>query len=248
MKLALECPTELLGQIQPYADFDFLLAHLVLTDHAYAEFYMRNERARILDNSVNELGTPLSIEEMRRASIIVKPDVIVAPDHLRKVMETIYDLDRCREEFEDISILPVLQGPALYEVLVCAQFIFNRGFTDIAVPYDIACERSESIQKMSEMRATVVGLLSSKFSFNIHLLGFLTLGEFSHYKGNPKVKSLDTGSPVMHGLLGLEFGKDLLLDKSQPTMDRMVDNNNLDLAIYNIGFLKDILKDSGGRA
>ena len=48
IKLALECPTRLLGDIQPLADFDFILAHLVLQDKEYAEYFSRSKRWKIL--------------------------------------------------------------------------------------------------------------------------------------------------------------------------------------------------------
>ena len=67
MKLALECPNYLLKDLQPLTDFDFILTHLVLQDKVYAEYYRESRSFKILDNSVNELGIPCSLEEMVQA-------------------------------------------------------------------------------------------------------------------------------------------------------------------------------------
>ena len=44
MKLALECPAKLSEDVQPLSDFDWVLAHLVLSDPEYAEYYRRGEK------------------------------------------------------------------------------------------------------------------------------------------------------------------------------------------------------------
>jgi len=48
LKLALECPTLMLNLIQPLADMDFILTHLVLKDKDYALYYMNSKRAKII--------------------------------------------------------------------------------------------------------------------------------------------------------------------------------------------------------
>ena len=68
MKLALETPTELLGDIQPLSDFSWILAHLVLADPSYAWFYSQYAGYKVLDNSVNELLEPISIESLAEAA------------------------------------------------------------------------------------------------------------------------------------------------------------------------------------
>jgi len=251
MRLALECPTELLEEIQPYADFDFILAHLVLSDPAYSAYYANSSRKKILDNSVNELGTPCTVDEIQAAALEVNPDIVVPPDYLGLVMQTIKSLDICEGVFRPhCEILPVLQGKDEVSVLVCLQFILNRGYDSLAIPYDLTSLKTDKVELMAERRASIVDFLKSRVE-NIHLLGLDTLEELEFYRNVPQVTSIDTGSPVLHGLLGLEFGKDPLRDKQLPTLDCMPrsayrDEGKLALVKYNVEYLKNILLRVGG--
>lgn len=243
IQLALECPTDMLTIVQPHADYYFALTHLVLKDEICCSFYKDRgcgEKTLILDNSTNELLEPCSLEDIRRAADIIKPDLVVAPDFLGDDASTISGLDAAVDVFGGSEILPVVQGRTLTDVVRCSLEIKSRGFDRVAVPYDILSTREYSIDLMASNRAVVVRVLSGMFGW-IHLLGFTTLEEVIGYRGNPNIMSMDTGSPVLHGLCGIRFGKDKLLGKSKPTLDLMPKSGNLELVHYNIGYLKGLL-------
>jgi hypothetical protein len=247
MRLALESPVELLKEVQPLGDFDWILTHLVLKDEEYAKFYRESTRYKILDNSVNELGTPSPMGDIKKAvEILGGVNGVVPPDHLGNHFATEKALDEAIGVFGKGQLLPVVQGHEFRYVLECADYIKKLGFTEVAVPYDITCSRYDSIEKMSERRQEVVSRMILLYSFDVHLLGMTTLEELASYSGIEKVKSVDTGSPVMHGLWSLRFGRDKLLPKSTPTMEQMklLGNPNLNSVYYNIGYLRGIL--SGG--
>lgn len=246
IELALECPTELLDIVQPYADFYFALTHLVLKDPEYARFYGEGfDKELILDNGTNELLEPCSLEDIKLAADLINPDIIIAPDYLGDDASTIAGLDAAVDLFGKDRVMPVIQGQTEDGVVKCADEIKKRGFNWVAVPYDILCSRDDSIEKMAEERSHLVRYLSRRTFSLIHLLGLTTLEELSEYRDIRQVKSIDTGSPVMHGLKGIRFGRDELLDKRKPTLDRMdSDGNHEDEVLYNIGYLKGIL--SGG--
>ena len=83
MKLALECRTDMLEMVQPFSDLDFILAHKALEDEAYLAFYKDSDNpVKILDNSVNELGEPMSIDDLIRAFEEVGAGFLVAPDYI----------------------------------------------------------------------------------------------------------------------------------------------------------------------
>lgn len=82
LKLSLEVPTARLKEWSPLLDLDFVLAHKVLTDKTYAEFFAQRPQGRqvILDNSTHEFGKPIPTEDLCKATNMVHADVIIAPD------------------------------------------------------------------------------------------------------------------------------------------------------------------------
>ncbi len=246
MRLAFECPTSLLEFVQPMADFDWILAHLVLQDEKYAHFYAESFRFKVLDNSVNELLNPVSLKDLVTAAKIVSPNVVVSPDILGDSVRTLDSLKEIQKYFSVDEILPVLQGKTLNGIVGCSGLIKSLGYNKVAVPYDIGCERFDSLQHMAFMRKAVISQILDMFE-EIHLLGLTTLEELVFYKGVTQIKSLDTGSPVLHGLKGIEYGKGDLIPKTIPTVIRM-DNTTpsisaLDLIRYNIKFLRSLTSD-----
>jgi len=245
MELALECPTTLLDKIQPLTDFYFALTHLVLSDPAYADYYAtHHDKMLILDNSTNELGVPCSIDDILKAAEIIKPDIIVPPDHLCNMEKTIEDVRIFKKVgWEDERfVLPVIQGSTIKECYKCADKYVDMGFKQCAVPYDPTCTKEDTIQKMASQRQRVVVGLTARFEW-VHLLGFTVFEELQFYRslGHGCRFSIDTGSPIMHGLKGIRFGRDPLLDKKKPTMDMMPskwDSRDLSEVFYNLAFLR----------
>ena len=252
MQLALECPTPLLSEIQPLADFDFCLSHLVLKDEEYANYYRKSNRVKILDNSTNELLSPLSLEEIKQAADIVKPNFVVAPDFLGDGVTTIESLKKALHYWDQSMLIPVIQGSTIQEVINCLKEIVRLNFcARLAVPFDILTNRSASLEDMAKGRRMVIHMLDMSYTQypidSIHLLGVTTLEELKSYDTYPQVESVDTGSPVLHGLKGLRYGRDRLLDKSTPTMNRMPNNYILGLEniYYNISYLRKYTSGAG---
>ena len=246
MKLALECPTELLGDIQPLADFYWTLTHLVLSDRDYANYYIKHkgEKLSTLDNSVNELLEPCSLSEIKEAvGILGGVHRIVSPDHLGDHLATGRKLDEAIKVFGKEKLLPVVQGHEFRYVLECAGYIKKLGFTEVAVPYDIMSSRCDSLEEMADRREEVVSRLLLLYGFEVHLLGMTTLEELESYRGIGGIRSIDTGSPVLHGLQSIRFGRDKLLPKAVPTLQQMklLGNPDLESVYYNICYLRGIL-------
>jgi hypothetical protein len=68
----------------PFCDLDFVLAHKVLGDPTYADELRGRHKTRILilDNSMHELGTPLSCGHIARAAELCNADYVIPPDLL----------------------------------------------------------------------------------------------------------------------------------------------------------------------
>lgn len=242
IKLGLECPTKMLYEVQPHCDFFFTLTHLVKEDKEYRRFYRSRNRQTllILDNSTNELLEPCSLEDIKSAAFHIEPDLVVAPDYLGDKESTLAALNSAEDTFGKDKIIPVVQGDSMEEVVDCVLAYRNRKYKLIAVPYDLLSSRAVSVETMAAWRVRVISVIKD-YGMNIHLLGMNTLDELVLYKAIPNIISIDTGSPVMHGLKGFKFGQDSILDKHTPTLSRMEDTEDLTLVHYNIGYLKGLL-------
>jgi len=250
MKLALECPTSMLNDIQPLADFDWILAHKVLEDKEYRKYYSESKRFKVLDNSVNELLEPVNLNSLNLAAGWVNPNLIVAPDYLGDVRKTREALDETIYMLGKGRVLPVVQGKDLGEVLDLLKTLLSLGLERVAVPYDILSSREDSSVMMAGNRLKVVNSIIGKvpIRFEIHLLGMTTIEELeNHNRG--WVKSIDTGVPVMMGLKGYRLDVDRLENKKRPTMELMEGITSLDpdfreMMVYrNIAYLRKILND-----
>ena len=250
ISFALECPTECLRDIQPLADFEWILAHKVLQDKEYAEYYRDSTRMKVLDNSVNELLTPVSFRDIEKAQAIVNSDYIVSPDWLGDGKKT---FDYFKDFIDNLGAsslkaLPVLQGGSVAECLSYARKYLELEVVNIAIPYDLTCIRTDSLEKMAISRmAIVTDLLRSKSFRWIHLLGLTSLFELEVYRGWPDTTiSLDTGSPIANGLANKKYGVDELLGKSIPTFEVMEEDMkavdiaeaDFSLVYYNIAYLR----------
>lgn len=201
--------------VQPFADFDFILAHLYLKDKDYAKYYKASTRFKILDNSTNELGEPCSLEDIKTVADDCNPNYVVAPDWIGDAIKTLEAFTKATEMFGVSKVIPVIQGATLEEAINCAN-TYGKGL--MAVPYDIGSTKDDEPEVMALRRALLISNLPLEMSF--HLLGFTSLQEFQFYARRPNVVSLDTGVPIMLGLTGKDI-LDPLEKKKTPTYNKM---------------------------
>lgn len=216
IKLALECPTAMLEMVQPFGDFDWILGHKVLESQEYLEYYKEPGRLKIIDNSVNEVGEPLSLEDMEKVLSLVGGDLLVSPDWIGDALKTVGAYGDCIKKFGKEKVIGVIQGETFEEALRCLSIYGSEGL--IAVPYDVCSKKTDLPSTMALRRALVVCNIPN--NTRVHLLGFNSLDEFFWYSGRPNVVSIDTGVPVMLGLDGLDI-LDSLGAKEAPTLSRM---------------------------
>jgi len=217
MKLALECRTDMLEMVQPFADFDWILAHKVLKDNAYAEWYRNSKNVKFVDNSVNELGEPLSVEELKEAFEEVGGTYLVAPDYLGDTGRTIGAYQECIKVLPKEKVVGVIQGSDFTGAFECLG-AYGKGL--ISVPYDLCSQKTDPPWLMALRRSLFISNLPRDGSILIHLLGFNTLDEFYWYQNMPFVLSIDTGIPILLGLQGLDI-LDPLEGKEKPTYPQM---------------------------
>ena len=244
MQLALECPTAYLPNLIPLSDFNFLLAHLVLKDKLYRNYYsQRSSTYTILDNSVNELGQPCTLQEMQAAANLVGVQKIIPPDYLGDWEKTVGVLTEAIELWGHSTIIPVLQGSSLEEVIQCGRALIQKlGFRTIAVPFDITLDRTHTLESLAKgRRQAILNLLIINPDIKIHLLGFTTFEEIDDYKiYSNTIVSLDTGSPYTNATHGRSFGASTLVPKKGYSIDYsdQYDPPNLILSLYNLAYMR----------
>lgn len=216
MKLALECRPDMLEMVQPFADFDFILAKEVLRSGEYKDYYLQSPRVKIVDNSVNEEGEPSSLEEIEEAFKAVEGNFLVSPDWLGDTKKTVEAYQEAVKAFGEERVIGVLQGSSFVEVFEALPTIAKGPL--VAIPYDICSKKSDSPSLMALRRALIVSNIPSNVP--IHLLGFNSLEEFYWYTGKTNIMSIDTGVPVLLGLQGLDI-LDPLESKAKPTYNEM---------------------------
>jgi len=217
MKLSLECPTNMLEMVQPFADLDWILAHKVLEDEVYTKFYKESSNIKFVDNSVNEKGEPLPLAEVKKAFEKVDGTYIVAPDFIGSAEKTIASYQECLKIFPREKVAAVIQGPTFVDAFDCLK-VYGSGI--ICVPYDLCSQKEDPPWLMGLRRALFVSYVPRNQETYIHLLGFNSLDEFYWYQNNPFVGSIDTGVPILLGLNSLDI-LDPLPSKAKPTFNSM---------------------------
>lgn len=213
IKIAFECRTDMLELVQPFADFDWILAHKVLEDERYTGYYKKSGNTKFVDNSVNELGEPLPIDKLREAFDKVGGTYVVSPDYIGDADKTIASYLECIKVFPKEQVAGVIQGPTFVDAFECLR-TYKGGF--ICVPYDLCSVKTDPPWLMALRRTLFIAHVPRDQSFIVHLLGFTSLDEFYWYQANPIVSSIDTGVPILLGLQGLDI-LDPLASKETPT-------------------------------
>lgn len=202
---------EALDSIDHLGDYLLLLAHDVLADQSNWSGFIREWKHRnvgrtnksdpyiIMDNSLIELGYPLSAKETAIAMDAVGADVYVLPDVLGDMEATI---ERVQVAYKTHQVpigadcMAVVQGKTLDEVMECASALY-----DIAHPKAFAIPRVITDTVCS--RQVVVDKLWMRYALPIHLLGFShDLSDDVYAARMRGVMGIDSAMPIWYGLQG----------------------------------------------
>jgi len=153
-------------------DYQLLLAHDVIKRPGdYAQTYSHNQWI-IMDNSVIELGYPLSEDEMREAIGVVHASVFVLPDELldkdQTILKTFEALNTWGNLITDSTKgMAVPQGTTFDEWVECVEaFAQIREIDWIGIPRNVKEKLGTSRVKAAEIVQTVCP------DKKIHMLGF----------------------------------------------------------------------------
>ncbi len=188
-------------------DYHLLLAHDVCDQAAlYREVFSHLDEKPfvIMDNSVIELGKPVSAEMMFEACDIVKTDLVVLPDAIGEMEKTIeMSTETAFEWYSDSDSIPFMavpQGKTLVEFQACAEQLAKLpGVQAWGVPRHVT-------GKVGTRHHLVYALMILKPVFTMHLLGFsdnivddIAVARVSGVNG------IDSAVPIRLGLLDEPF-------------------------------------------
>jgi len=209
LEISLELPIQQLG-ISELLDFDFLLAHLVLSHPAYRDFYVKQSekgRRSMLDNGMWEHGgnPPLTLEDLCTAIGIIQPTEVIVPDILYDPEKT---LENAKEWFKMQEWHPVLsecsyhlvvQGRTFGEALDSYKRLLQmareqnrkmkvnhekQAVVTISFPLGIGCANKEK-DSWAPMREAIVANLALKHEYDptikIHLMSIQCPAEINRY-------------------------------------------------------------------
>lgn len=249
MKISHESPISMLKASHEYNDYDYALVHLFETEPEYLKFYkdsVSQGRHVLLDNSIFELGKAFDPDRFAYWIEELRPTEYVIPDVLEDTTGT---LDSAEYFVGKYNYLPgkkigVVQGKTYEQIIQCYKFLDKKIKVDkIAFSFDYSYYLQTN-NHPNKWMAYVLGrieLLTRLLNEGLinkdkphHLLGCALPIEFMFYReGFEWIETIDTSSPIVHGLRGIRYDHCGLLSKesvklvellhAQPTFDQMKD-------------------------
>lgn len=229
MKISHESPLSLLNPSRGYNDYDYALVHLFEEIPEYYSFFkesVRQGRHVILDNSIFELGHAFDSSKFAHYVEELTPTEYIIPDVLENTLGT---MDSALDFIEKYPNLPgkrigVVQGKTYEEIIMCYQYLDTAINVDkIAISFDYSFYNELAPHPNKWMsftlgRAQTLARLQNDGIINKnkphHLLGCALPIEFLFYRqGFNWIETIDTSSPVVHGLLDIAYEPGGLVSK-----------------------------------
>lgn len=232
MKISHESPLCLLEESRNYNDYDYALVHLFEEIPEYYQFFeesLKQGRHVILDNSIFELGTAFDPKKYIDWINKLKPTEYIIPDALEDCIQTMDNALDWKENYqskvpESSRSIGVVQGKNYNELVQCYQYMDELiGVDKIAISFDYSyylevCQHPNKWMGYTIGRVQTLTRLLNDGIINKdkphHLLGCALPIEFLFYReGFNWIDSLDTSSPIVHGLRNIVYEPGGLVSK-----------------------------------
>lgn len=242
--LAMEVPTYHLEDLIPLTDLDFAVAHRVVQDEDYASFYRRREPGRelILDNSMHEIGAPVSWEMLREAADLVKPNYVIIPDSLIDFTWSFRQIEHATKHLESYRLAVNLVGDTYIERRALLDEAYRHNVSMLCLPY-----RKPRLEAYLQ--------LDISWWSRIHLLGVSSLDELRAWTTLVNWRSqtfqelrvsVDTSKAVKWGIRGryIGDGQDIRhapISSADLLSHKNITNEQFSFIIQNVCCLRNIL-------
>jgi len=243
MTIAHEAPICILDIVKAHTDIDYALVHLLEESKEYKDYFYNNtelknnafrtlntrRRPIILDCSVFELGEAFEAEKYEHYVRDLNPDIYIMPDVLGDKDATLKNAKIWSEkEFERYS-MAVVQGQSMDELVECYQEFLKLDIDAIAIGFNhnfMVNDESTRDWDQANSRIRLVKYLKEKNIWDNtryhHLLGCSLPLEFAHPVYHNCINSVDTSSPVLHGLLDIDYDEFGLLEKKKIKVNELM--------------------------
>ena len=221
MKISHEAPITLLPDSRTFNDYDYALVHLFEEHEDYYNFFKESidmGREVILDNSIFELGEAFDQQKYVEYILELNPTYFIIPDVLEDCDGTISNAEQFLVDYNlSQKSIGVVQGKTYEEIVKCYQYMDKIGVDKIAISFDYSLYEEMNPHltnkwfKFSVGRPQLLGRMLKEGIINTekkhHLLGCALPFEFAFYRSEEYswLDSLDTSSPVVHGLLDIPY-------------------------------------------
>lgn len=248
MIVAHEAPLHLMDWVRRRTDYDYALVHLFEDPAHGKEYYdffvdsLNMGRTVILDNSIFELGKAFDMEKFLEWVVQLRPTEYIIPDVLDDMEGTLENVEKWRKLSSgyklDRTSIGVVQGKTFGDMMECYKGLLP--YCDkIAISFNCEAYSEYFNQKGIWLpkehvwmygRVQFLNLLMRERFFDpnvpIHLLGLALPQELLYYRYCTSIKSVDSSSPIMHGLEGITYGSYGLDSKvPKPVKDVMWTDN-----------------------
>lgn len=248
-----EIPLNLIDDHQDkISDYMYVLLHKMIEDEVYAAKAYEYRKAGgtvYLDNSCFELGESLDNEVLFEYYERLNPDIIILPDVLGNMNETI----RRSKEFWDAypschqhSML-VIQGSSPQEMIECYRVFDGFNPAMIGIPFVYKWIDKTPYKQSAERKALLhyMNLECINRDRKHHLLGTWLAEEFNNYKQYDWVHSIDTSNPIMAAIDGISYGPLGIDDKPKSNFDSVYHlkegDIDMNLLYHNVSMFKEIV-------
>lgn len=257
IKIYHEAPKSIFKEVQQVTDGDYCLVHLCEEDPEYSDLFKQAKAAGreiILDNSIFELEEAFDAEKFAQWVLELEPDWYIVPDALEDAKKTVQQMTEWNYRYKNLpgKKIGVVQGKTYEQIKTCYEYMDKIANVDmIAISFDYSYY-TESFPHPNKLvswamgRAKLLGDLLRDGVINEskphHLLGCSIAIEFALYQKYSWIYSLDTSSPVVHGIKGIPYGETGLWSKESQKLFELInypkEEIDLNLVLGNINKFK----------
>lgn len=258
MQISHEVPLVLLEKSREFNDYDYALVHLFEKYPEYLKFYkesIKMGRNVLLDNSIFELEEAFDADKFAKWVLELTPTRYIIPDVLDDSEGTIKNLYNWLTKYSSLpgKKIGVVQGRTLKDIVKCyKEMSFHCDEIAISFNYLMYEENFASASKLTAWMVGRIDLLRYLEAKDIirkdkphHLLGCSLPQEFQYYKDIPWITSLDTSNPIVHGLVGVQYGHNGLDQKESKKLADLIESEvskeQLKLINYNVNQFKKLV-------
>jgi hypothetical protein len=263
MNISHEVPLDLLENSLLFNDYDYCLPHLIDKHIKYKEFFIeskKNNRFIIMDNGLFE-GIKHTEEDLLSKIDLIKPNIFIVPDEWNNTNFTHRNAKHWMSILQptihgETKLMVVLQGKTLSEIISLYKTCVDLGYKHFAFNHSSVAYQTTSHHpnKLVNQMLGRIQLISDMINRNIihkehyiHLLGCSLPQEFIYYQWSEyeMIKSVDTSSPIINGLLGITYNDYGLFTKPECKIEEFfedeIEESILDI-MYNVERFREFIK------